>query len=82
MGGLQLNPSDAIRRDRDLLRKYVSRYIQFIDDATDEVLNDAHGSGMDGAGKDSDSCSDEEIPTTAPVAPFNDVRNDPYFVMR
>jgi hypothetical protein len=28
------------------------------------------------------SSDDKELPTTAPVAPYNDVKNDPRFVMR
>ena len=39
------------------------------------------GAGGPG-GPEEDSSSDDELPTTAPVAPYNDVRNDPYFVMR
>ena len=77
-----MNPSEAVRRDNDELRKYVSPHIRFVDGVSGEVLNDLFGSGMDVPKEDNDSSSDEEIPTIAPVAPFNDVRNDPYFVMR
>ena len=66
------------------LRAFVSKYITFRNSKGD-VIN-LSGSGMPGDSDEdmssSGTTSDEEIPTIAPVAPFNDVRNDPYFVMR
>ena len=42
------------------------------------------GDGMDGVPEENNSSNndDTELPTTAPVAPYNDVRSDPYLVMR
>ena len=52
-------------------------YIEFSDTAGNVIK----GGKMPGVPEE-DSNSDDELPTTAPVAPYNDVRNDPYFVMR
>ena len=64
-------------------RQFVEHYIVFVD-AQNRVIKRAHGSGMDGVSEEEASMgsSDGELPTTAPVAPYNDVRNDPYLVMR
>ena len=41
-----------------------------------------YGAGMESVGEETRSSNEGEIPTTAPMAPFNDVRNGPYFVTR
>ena len=63
------------------MRKCLAPFITFIGVGNQAI--DLSGSRMPGeADEDSSSARGEEIPTIAPVAPFNDVRNDPYFVMR
>ena len=68
---------DKAKHDEGLLRQFVFNYIEFRDPAG----SGAKVAGMPGVPEEGNS-SDDDLPTTAPVAPYNDVRNDPYFVMR
>ena len=81
---VNLHPPPGIVNDSKKMREFVEHYIVFVDDRG-RVAKMARGSGMGGVSDEDVSMSsseNEELPTPAPVAPYNDVRNDPYFVMR
>ena len=74
----QLVIPDEAKNGEGLLRQFLLNFTEF----RDPFGNAINGAGMPGVPEEDSSSDDKELPTTAPVVPYNDVTNGPYFVMR